>query len=101
MKKFEHVLEEYHRRMDSEDKLMKSLSFTRAGSGIGKAAAIAFAKEGGKDVVCDINDQEMNKTVSEIIGAGNQAIAVECDISDKKSVGFAMMETIRIYGTCF
>ena len=45
----------------------KIVLITGSGSGIGKAAALAFSKEGGKIIVSDINEDNGLKTVSEII----------------------------------
>ena len=39
---------------------------TGGGSGIGKAACVQFAREGGKVVVVDLNEQHGNETVQEI-----------------------------------
>ena len=45
----------------------KIVLITGSGSGIGKAAALAFSKEGGTIIVSDINEINGLKTVSEII----------------------------------
>lgn len=50
---------------------------TGAGSGIGKATALLFAKEGAKVVVSDINEEGGNKVVEEIKSAGGEAIFVK------------------------
>ena len=71
---------------------------TGAGSGIGKATALAFAKEGGKVIVCDINSENVNKTVVEIKANRGEAFAITLDISDGKSVEKAINETVSIFG---
>lgn len=54
---------------------------TGAGSGIGKAIALLYAKEGAKIVVSDINEQSGNEVVSEIKSNGGQAVFVKADTS--------------------
>jgi NAD(P)-dependent dehydrogenase (short-subunit alcohol dehydrogenase family) len=52
---------------------------TGGGSGIGKAVAEAFAREGAKVVVSDINDEGGNETVKSITGSGGTALFVKAD----------------------
>ena len=52
---------------------------TGGGSGIGKAAALLFAKEGAKVVVSDIDEENGNSVVSEIESAGGESIFVKAD----------------------
>ena len=52
---------------------------TGAGSGLGKAMALLYAKEGAKIVVSDINEKGGNETVSEIEANGGKAIFVKAD----------------------
>ncbi|WP_421943172.1 SDR family NAD(P)-dependent oxidoreductase [Pedobacter sp.] len=52
-----------------------------AGSGIGRAIAINYAKEGAKVVVADINDEHGEETVSLIKNSGGEAIFVKADSS--------------------
>ena len=47
---------------------------TGAGSGIGQAIAILFAKEGAKVVISDIDDKGGQKTVDKILSLGGEAI---------------------------
>jgi 3-oxoacyl-[acyl-carrier protein] reductase len=54
---------------------------TGAGSGIGRASAIMFAKEGARIVVADINDAGGEETVAAIKSAGGEAIFVHTDVS--------------------
>jgi 3-oxoacyl-[acyl-carrier protein] reductase len=54
---------------------------TGAGRGIGKAAALLFAKEGGKIVLNDVDRAEVEETREEIRRAGGQGISVAGDVT--------------------
>jgi len=54
---------------------------TGAGRGIAKAAALRFAQEGGKVVVCELDAEPANETVEEIKEMGGEAVAVIGDIT--------------------
>ena len=64
-----------------------------AGSGIGKACAMQFAREGGKVTVIDINEQHGNQTVQEISSAGGEAIFARCDVGNPAQVQAAVKAT--------
>ncbi|MGD0920830.1 MAG: SDR family oxidoreductase [Terriglobia bacterium] len=70
---------------------------TGAGSGIGRAAAVEFAKEGARVVVADINLAGALETVKHIEAAGGQALAVETDVSQPESVRKLVAETLRAF----
>src|SRR5438128_2197379 len=53
---------------------------TGAGSGIGAASAVAFAREGARVVVADVDEAGAKKTVEAIERAGGQAVAVRADV---------------------
>jgi NAD(P)-dependent dehydrogenase (short-subunit alcohol dehydrogenase family) len=55
---------------------------TGAGSGIGRATAGLFAREGARVVVADVVDDAGLAVVSEIEGEGGQAVFVHADVSD-------------------
>ena len=55
---------------------------TGAAGGIGRAAAIGFAREGAKVVAADIDTKGLAETIA-LVGEG--AIAVEVDVSDEDS----------------
>ena len=59
---------------------------TGAGSGIGRASAILFAKEGAKIVVADINEEGGKKTVDDIKADGGEAIFIRTDVSKASDV---------------
>ncbi|OJA10257.1 hypothetical protein AZE42_10429 [Rhizopogon vesiculosus] len=53
---------------------------TGSGQGIGRSAALLFAKEGAKVVVSDIDDKKAAAVVEEIKAAGGDAIYVAGDV---------------------
>src|SRR5664279_1319468 len=59
---------------------------TGAGSGIGKAVALLFAKQGCVVHVVDLNEEACNTTVREIIKNNGQAILQVCDVTDQQRV---------------
>ena len=71
---------------------------TGAGSGIGKAASVLFAKEGATIVVCDINEDRCKGTVAAVEEAGGSASYVQADVSKEAEVRSAMEEVDRRHG---
>ena len=59
---------------------------TGAGRGIGKAIALAFAGEGAKVAVNDINPDSCETTANEINASGGEAAAFHADVSNKLAV---------------
>ncbi|MFC7127803.1 SDR family oxidoreductase [Haloferax chudinovii] len=71
---------------------------TGAGSGIGRATAEAFAAEGARVVVSDVDVEGGEETVARIEAAGGTATFVETDVTDGDAVA-AMVETaVSEYG---
>jgi NAD(P)-dependent dehydrogenase (short-subunit alcohol dehydrogenase family) len=56
---------------------------TGAGSGIGRAIAQGFAREGATVAVLDINSEAAAKTAADISGAGGAAYAFTLDVRDR------------------
>jgi glucose 1-dehydrogenase len=67
---------------------------TGAGSGIGKAVAIRFAREGGNVVVVDRDEQHGNQTVNEIAAAHGAALFAKCDVGTIDDVKAAVDATV-------
>ena len=59
---------------------------TGGGSGIGKAAAIALAKEGFAAVIAGRRPDRLEEVAREIEGAGGQVLGVPTDVTDPDSV---------------
>ena len=64
----------------------KVVLVTGAASGIGRAAALAFAKEGAKVAVSDIQEHEAIETVKMIEKHDGTAMFVGCDVSNENNV---------------
>jgi NAD(P)-dependent dehydrogenase (short-subunit alcohol dehydrogenase family) len=71
---------------------------TGAASGIGREAALAFAREGAKVVAADISEQGNQETVHLIEKLGGQAIAVKCDVTRSEDVKAALDKTVEVFG---
>lgn len=54
---------------------------TGAGAGMGREAAVVFAREGARVVAADINTDAAGETVELIRVAGGESLAVECDVA--------------------
>ena len=71
---------------------------TGAASGIGRATAILFAKEGGKVVVADKNEVGGNETVDLIRSDGGQAIFDYVNVTSATDMQGMVKTTINTYG---
>lgn len=66
---------------------------TGAASGSGRAAALAFAREGASVVAADVSEQGNQETVCLIEEQGGQAIALRCDVTRDADVKTALAKT--------
>src|SRR5215475_4761736 len=71
---------------------------TGAGSGIGRATALAFAREGAKVVVADIVVAGGEETAQMIKTAGGEAIFVKTDVTKLAEVEALIKKTVETYG---
>lgn len=75
------------------------VAVTGAAQGIGRSIALAFAAEGARVAVVDLQEEAAQKVVAEIEQAGGTAIAVPCDVADRASVDAAAADIAARLGT--
>lgn len=71
---------------------------TGAGSGIGRASALVFAREGAKVVVADVVESGGHETVRLIREANGEAQFVQTDVANAEEVEALVQQTVAIYG---
>lgn len=71
---------------------------TGGGSGIGRAAALAFAEKGAKVVVASRSAEHLRDTLRMIEEAGGKGIIVQCDVSSAEQVDAMINTTVTAYG---
>jgi NAD(P)-dependent dehydrogenase (short-subunit alcohol dehydrogenase family) len=71
---------------------------TGAGMGMGREAAILFARHGAKIGVADINKAAAEETVALVEEAGGQAVALAGDVAVEADVERMIAETVRRFG---
>ena len=71
---------------------------TGASSGIGRATALVFAREGAKVVVADLNVVGGQETVQLVKAAGGEAVFVETDVAQADSVEAMVQTAVDTYG---
>ena len=71
---------------------------TGAASGIGRAAALAFSREGARVVAADFSEQANHETVRMIAEQGGRAHAVGCDVTKVADVKAALDKTVEVFG---
>jgi len=76
----------------------KSILVTGAAGGIGRAAALAFAREGGRVAVADVEAAGGEETVAMIAKAGGEAIFVRTDVSQAAQVQALVNSTVDAFG---
>lgn len=77
----------------------KTVFITGGLSGIGKACAIAAAKEGANIAVADMKSDNSEKAFQEILNENPKAIFIECDVSKFEQVQAAIEKTISKFKT--
>lgn len=72
---------------------------TGAASGIGRATAEVFAKQGAKVVVADINLTDAEKVAAGITESGGEAIAVKADVANARDIEAMIALAVSEYET--
>ena len=77
----------------------KTVFITGGLSGIGKACAIAAAREGANIVIADMKSESSDKAMEEIKKENSKAIFIECDVSNFNQVQKAIEKTVTTFNT--
>ena len=67
--------------------------------GLGKAIALAMARDGADIVICDINPKTLPETEAEIVATGVRCRGIVCDVSSVDSVAALFRQTVSTFGT--
>src|SRR3954447_6111108 len=71
---------------------------TGATSGIGRATALGFAREGARVVVADVAADGARETAPLIERAGGQALAVACNVRSSEKIAAALAAAVERFG---
>uniref|UniRef100_UPI000F8EE905 SDR family NAD(P)-dependent oxidoreductase n=1 Tax=Xanthomonas euvesicatoria TaxID=456327 RepID=UPI000F8EE905 len=71
---------------------------TGAASGLGKAIAELYAKNGASVAIADINQDAADKTAAEINAAGGKAIGVAMDVTSEDAVNAGTDKVVAAFG---
>lgn len=71
---------------------------TGGGSGIGRASAVALAREGAQVLIADLNLAACKDTVSQIEAGGGEALAWQVDVSDETDVESMVQKAVDHFG---
>jgi len=76
----------------------KTAIITGAASGIGRATALLFAREGARLALADMNEAALTQVVSEIAGQGGEAFGLRTDVSKEPEVKALIDKALATYG---
>ena len=76
----------------------KSALITGGGGGIGRATALAFAREGARVAVADAAEDSAQQTVALVNQAGGQAMSLAGDVTDSAQVQTMIAAVVSAYG---
>jgi len=76
----------------------KTIIITGAASGIGRATALIFAREGANVVCADINETGAHETAAEVNGKGAQALGLRVDVTRREDVREMTARAIAAFG---
>jgi 3-oxoacyl-[acyl-carrier protein] reductase len=77
----------------------KTIIITGAGSGIGRATALIFARERANVVCADINEKAARDTADAVNGKGSQALALKADVTSRAQVDDMVKRSIDAFGS--
>ncbi len=76
----------------------KTILITGAGSGVGRATAVAAAREGARVAVVDLNADHSEETVHMTQAAGGEAAFIPADVTQSDQMEAAVRKAVEMYG---
>ena len=76
----------------------KVIFVTGAGTGIGRATAVTFARAGARVVAVGRTDSSLQETTRQIEAIGGEALAIRCDVTHTDEIKAALDQTISRFG---
>ncbi len=76
----------------------KVVWITGGGSGLGKAMAIQFARNGAKVIISGRRENKLNEALQEIEKECSQGLAIQCDVAKEEDIVNAVSRIINSYG---
>ncbi|MET3727724.1 3-hydroxybutyrate dehydrogenase [Fictibacillus halophilus] len=76
----------------------KVVFITGAASGIGLQLAKAFAEQGAKVVISDLNDEKAKESAQLLVQDGLEAIGLGCNVTKEEDITIALDETLKHFG---
>jgi len=77
----------------------KTIVITGAASGIGRATALIFAREGANVVCADLNEAGARQTAAAVNAKGGQALAIKVDVTSRAEVNTMIERAIAAFGS--
>jgi NAD(P)-dependent dehydrogenase (short-subunit alcohol dehydrogenase family) len=77
----------------------KTIIITGAASGIGRATALIFAREGANVVCADLNEQGVRQTAEQATAQGGKALPLRTDVTSRQQVDDMVRRAIDAFGT--
>src|SRR4051812_22180643 len=85
--------------MPRSDRFTGKVAFiTGAASGIGRATAIAFAREGARLAILDRTADALKETETAVKNTGAEVLAIGCDVSSPEQVEAAVTQAVERFG---
>lgn len=78
--------------------LGKTVLITGGGTGMGKAAALRFGREGANVVIAGRRPEALNLVVAQIQAGGGNALAISADVADPEQVAALVQKTVTTFG---